>query len=367
MSLNIIYPSSTRDKYSQNDIVDFLISYEEKRVLMNSIRITGVVRVVSTASPNGRIDTSKKVNLDSVVGIHNAFQSITSSCDNFGIIENNTEYPRTYRMKMNASQPSTVMANESNKSCELRLGMDPKSKYLVLGNNAPDNDNGEGKDVSFSFKPDIALNKSSGDISNAKCGALKVSLRLSTNSQFLYGDNAGDYQYELRNLQLQYYSAPDKKGGGIAFESLYTVKGTAESNNTSLSTRVPAVVRSVSCVFVQQLHLDSAVYNNLIQERPPDVQRVEFSFNDNLTQYVSFVFKNHDEILYNYQRSLGYNGKSNMSQSHLWGEGDYYGIGLPFNQLVDMRQSKFGLNIVSGISNEVKYSVFMVFRGVVSL
>lgn len=367
MSLNVIYPSSTRDVYSQNDIVDFLISYENKRVMMNSIRITGVVRVVNASSPYGRVDTSKDVKLDSVAGIHNAFQSITSSCDNFGIIENNTEYPRTYRMKMNASQVNTMMANESDKTCELRLGMDSKSKFLVLGNNAPDSDNGEGKDVSFSFKPDIALNKSSDDISYGKCGALKVSLRLSTNSQFLYGNDAGNYKYELRNLQLQYYSGPDKKASNLAFETLYSVKSTAESNNTSLSTRVPAVVRSVSCVFVQQLHLDSAKYNNLIQERPPDVQRVEFSFNDNTTQYVSFVFKNHDEILYNYQRSLGYNGKSNMSQTHLWREGDYYGIGLPFNQLVDMRQSKFGLNIVSGITNAVKYSVFMVFRGVVNL
>jgi hypothetical protein len=365
MSLNIIYPSSTRDFYAQNDIVDFLVSYENKRVVASSIRITGVVRVVTAAGD--RINTSQDLNLDSVVGIHNAFQSITSSCDSFGIIENNTEYPRTYRMKLNASQSQSAMGTESDKSCELKLGNDPLSKYLLLGNNAPDGDSGEGKDVSFSFKPDIAFNKSSGDISFGKCGALKVSLRLSTNSQFLYGTDAAGYKYEIRNLQMQYYTAPDQKAGGIAFESLYTVKGTAESNNTSLSTRVPAIVRSVSCVFVQQLHLDSAEYNNLVQERPPDVQRVEFSFNDSTTQYVSFVFKNHAEILYNYQRSLGFSGKSNMSQQHIWRDGDYYGIGIPFNQLVDMRQSKFGLNIVSGISNAVKYSVFMMFRGVVQL
>jgi len=371
MSLNTIFPNSVRSQYTENDIVDFLISIENQQVLRNSMTITGTVEV--TDSTGAKIDTSKDVAIDAVDGIHAAFQGITCSCDRAGVVENNTIYPLWYRMKMNASQLDTMMANESNKTNALRLGVNDKTKDLLLGNNAANSDAGTGSQLSFAFKPDIAFNKSNDDIRFGKTGNLQLSLRMATNRQFLFGKDANDYTYAVKDLQLHYYTRPEAgKGGDLVFESIYSVKNTAESNNTNLSTRVPAVVRSVSCVFIQTNALDKFDYNNIQQERPPDVQRVEFSFNDSTTAYVSFVFQNQDEILYNYQRSLGYGynsylGKSNMTQQHVWGEGDMYGIGLNFGQLVDMRNQKFGLNLVSGISNAVKYSVFMVFRGVVSI
>ena len=372
MSLNTIFPNSVRDEYTENDIVDFLISIENQQVLKNSMTLTGTVEVVASAG-GAKIDIDKDVAIDAVDGIHAAFQGISCSCDRAGVVENNTVYPLWYRMKMNASQLDTMMASESNKTNALRLGVNSKMKNLLLGNNAADSDAGTGSRISFAFKPDVAFNKSNDDIRFGKTGNLQLSLRMATNRQFLFGANASDYVYKVRDLQLHYYTKPQQgKGDQLVFESIYSVKNTAESNNTSLSTRVPAVVRSVSCAFIQTQALDKYDYNNIQQERPPDVQRVEFSFNDSTTAYVSFVFQNQDEILYNYQRSLGYGfggylGKSNMTQQHVWGEGDMYGIGLNFGQLVDMRNQKFGLNLVSGISNAVKYSVFMVFRGVVSL
>lgn len=374
MSLNTIFPNSVRDTYTENDIVDFLISIENQQVLKNSMTITGTVEVVD--SNDNRIDTSKDVNIDAVDGVHALFQGITSSCDRAGVIENNIIYPLWYRMKMNASQLDTMMASETNKTSALRSGENSKTKFLLLGNNGADSDSGTGKRMSFAMKPDIAFNKSNDDIRVSKTGNLQLSLRMATNRQFLFGNNASSYSYKVRDLQLHYYTRPlQGKGENLVFESIYSVKNTAESNNTSLSTRVPAVVRSVSCAFIQTKALDNFVYNNIQQERPPDVQRVNFSFNDSTTAYVSFTFENQSEILYNYQRSLGYGyggylGKSNMTQHHIWGKGDMYGIGLNFGQLVDMRNSKFGLNIVSGIGSAAapeKYSVFMVFRGVVSV
>ena len=50
MSHNTIFPLSVKDKYRANDIVDWLLTFEGKQIVQNSIRITGTVRVDTDAN-----------------------------------------------------------------------------------------------------------------------------------------------------------------------------------------------------------------------------------------------------------------------------------------------------------------------------
>lgn len=135
-------------------------------------------------------------------------------------------------------------------------------------------------------------------------GGCKVSFRLATDEQFLFGANAADYSYALYDLRIEYKTVPDTGSPGpVVFETIHMIKTTAESNNTSISTWVPAVVQSVSMVFHVDSLLNNAVSNHLQLQQPPDVQRVEFSFNDSTTSYYNFALESQQEILYNYQQS----------------------------------------------------------------
>jgi hypothetical protein len=246
---------------------------------------------------------------------------------------------------------------------ELRTGDNSSAitKVLMMGN-------GNDRSASFSFKPDIAFNKPSDNIPFNKSGVCKITLRLATNYQFLFGSGmSAAYTYEIQDLQLHYKTVPMTSVKQLQFQTVESISNTVESNNSSLATLVPAIVESVSCVFIRSKNLDQAVPNHLSLEIPPAVSRVEFSFNDSTTQYISFVLEDREEILANYQQSWGYTGKSNISLLQLDHEGKSYGIGLPFGQLVDMSSSKFGLTLQSQIDNLDKYSITMFFRGVVSI
>lgn len=371
MSQNTIFPLSTKDAYRQNDIVDFLLAFEDKAIVQNSIRITGKVRVGAsgdiTANNGTKLNTSLDVQIDGTVGIAGAFQSITCSSDQQGVIENQNEHPRYVKAKSVAQTTAQHLFTDTRNTTELRTGTDIHTRYLLAGNNT---NVVADTQIPFSWKPDCAFNKSSQNISYKKTGGVKLSVRLATDQQFLYGANASTMSYALYDLRLEYKTVPDKgSSGNLAFATIHMIKNTAESNNTNLSTRVPAVVQSVSMVFHKDSQLNTYTYNHLQLEEPPGISRVEFSFNDSLTTYYNFALETVQEILYNYQKSWGVAGGSkNNINFPLLNKNENYGVGMPFGTYIDMTKgSKFGVNIRSNISSALKYGVFMYFRGIVQV
>ena len=372
MSHNTIFPLSTRANYRANDIVDWLLTFDGKQIIQNSIRITGKVRVdtdanIKDSSTVSRLDVSKDVQIDGTVGIASAFQSITCSSDNQGVIENQNEHPRYVKAKSVATHTAQQLFTDCRNTTELRTGEDVHTKYLLYGNSGTTADDCQ---IPFSWKPDIAFNKSSQNISSKKTGGLKLSVRLATDAQFLFGADAATYSYALYDLRLEYKTVPDAgASGNLVFETIHMIKTTAESNNTSISTRVPATVQSVSIVFHRDKDLNQPIPNHLQLQQPPGVSRVEFSFNDSLTTYYNFSLDTMQEILYNYQQSWGgaYGSKSNITLP-LLNHDESYGIGMPFGTYIDMSKgSKFGINLLSNINTNLKYGVFMYFRGIVQI
>ena len=359
-----IFPQSFKDAYVQNDVVDFMMTFENQSMLANSIRISGDLVINSTGTTpitSNSADNAANVVFDSIAGIHSAFQAIT--CSASAVIENNNDYPRYVKAKAMSSLANTQFGTESSRVCELRSGDTSSNISRAVATGNPNS-----RGISFNFVPDIALNKSSDHIPFNKTGPCKVTLRLATNNQFLYGSgNNSNYNYQIKNLQLHYRTIPQTSSKALQFETVMAISNTIESNNANLATRVPAVVQSVSCVFIREKNLNQPIPNHLALEVPPQVERVEFAFNDSTTQYITYELTDREEILYNYQRSWGQSQKHNLTLELLDHEGRAYGIGMPFGTMIDMSNQKFGLNLKSNISNQDKYAIIMFFRGVVPL
>lgn len=121
------------------------MTFEDKQIVANSIRITGNLRV----APGSSTDALQQWFLDSNTAIHGAFQGITSSCDELGVIENANEYPRWIKAKTGAIMTRQQRVTDSLNVTELRGAADSQMAAIVTGY-----DHNVGQD--FSFKPEIA-------------------------------------------------------------------------------------------------------------------------------------------------------------------------------------------------------------------
>lgn len=373
MSINVINPVSTRSTYSQNDKVDFTIALSPgESVVKNSIRITGLLKVSNGAT---NIKTTNNIYYDATCGISGVFQQIICSTQNQGVIETNSDYPRYVKSKMQAIMTPSQLASNSSNITELRCGSSTITNALLArsGKVAGFTNKTSGALVdaeytSFSMVPDICFNKSDNHIAGSKTGQLHISLRLATNYQFLFGaDVSTTYAFTLKNLQLQYWTIKQDVKGPLTMEKIIVIRNTLETPNSQFSTSVPAICRSVSCVFHEESTINTSLNNNLENQFLPGVERIQFSFNGDNQEYISNTIKTPNEILYNYLESWGDYDKSSISNNLLYVKGDGYGIGLDFKSFVDLSNQKFGLNIVSNVSSARKYAIFMIFRGIVTL
>jgi len=372
MSMNIINPVSSKSTYTQNDKVDFnIVTKPGESIVKNSIRITGLLKVSNGAT---NIKSTDIIYYDPTCGVSGVFQQIICSTQNQGVIETNMEYPRYVKSKMQAAMTPSQLASASSNLTELRCGSYTMTNSLLARSskvagftNKTTGALVDAEYTSFSMKPDICFNKSDNHIANSKTGQLNINLRLSTNNQFLFGSGVGTtYSYTLKNLQIQYNTIPQDVKGPLTMEKIIVEKNKVESNNSQLSTSVPAICRSVSCVFHEDSTLNTSAINSLENQYLPAIERVEFSWNGD-NEYISYTLKYPNELLYNYVDSWGDYDKTGLSNNLLNVEGDGFGIGLDFKSYVDLSNQKFGLNIVSNVSSTRAYAIFMIFKGIVTI
>lgn len=364
MSIQVINPVSSKELYVENDIVDFNMTFENKSFIPGSLRLTGELNV-----NNGANNLAKNVNCfyDGVAGAHSLFQSITCSTDKQGVIETNAQYPRYVKSKSVARQSYSQLCSNTANATELKISGDNLTAPLLAQSSNANGYDGVGENYTpFSVVLDVCFNKANNNIGFSKSGQMYVSLRLATNRQFLYGSASSGYSYQLQNLQLQYMVSPKDSSAPITMESIYGIRNTIESNNANIRTTVPAVCQSMSCIFHEEATLNTANSNDLELQTLPDVERVQFSFNDSNNTFIAYQLKYLDEILMNYQQSWGFTG-NNMINSVKLGNGSTYGIGLPFKQAINLSNQSIAMNIYSNCSPTNRYAVFMLFRAIVSI
>ena len=365
--MNSSFPISVKSQYNPNDIVDFLLSFENKSILPNSIRIKGILNITDNNGAATDITTTTNFNFD-YIGIHSFFSGFTSSSQKNGVIENwSSEYPRYTRAKYIANNSRQKLSSSSLSAPELKHGAVRSSKFL-LANDA--RNTADKNRVPFSFKPEIAWNKSNIAINHDKTGDIKLSLRLATAAQVFANPNAGNFSYNITELQVEYMSTLKKATGPLQMEVIQMVRNTAESNNTNISTKVPVVARSMTILFRQQGKLDNATEIHTRLEEPPKIERIEYQFNDSTQKYVTYALESREEFLANFQQSLGgdpMNGKHFLPVANEYHMESFFGLGLDFGEYLDLSKNKIGFNMKSSITSNLPYAVFMYFRGLVSL
>ena len=346
-----ILPQSVRDSYGENENISFVLSFAGQRIKQGSLRLCGNLTVSNLGVTS--------VSYDALTGVHSLWSSVVVESEKRGVIENLQALPRYIHMQSETLRDDTDVLSNSDQTTSLTLARDDQTTKF-LGGVVKRND------LPFSCKLQCCLNKSSGDISFARNGVITLSIRTASKNQFL--TNAGaTSEYSLSDVMLMYQTEPEKGGSAPVSASTYhMVKHTISSGSSSVQTRVPAVCESVSCSFVQAGRENSNDYNNNECSVLPGVSRVQWEFNDSMSM-VKYDMTERDEILYNYIRSMGVSDFNNVRVNTLVNESKTYGIGLNFYAGVNLLKEKIGVDIISSVTNNTPYSMYMFFRSAVSL
>lgn len=350
---NAVQPESLRDTYTANDTIDFKINYENQMLVCNTVKVEGVLNV-----PDATNVALQGIQLDRNVGSHSLFDTVTTEFQNMGIVENATEYPRFVRQFTDCNYTPDDMFN-ANQLVELKAPSDAVAQNMLNSTNNV---------VDFSVKPLIALNRvSAGNrfLSYDKTGAITIRLRLATVLSALYGINVTNTTgYTISGLKLVYNTIPKMSSKeAVNMMSYVQLKQILSSGLSNINTRVPAVCRGVSCSFIDVAHLNTTQFNQLETERLPNVREVVFMFNDNTNTYITYPLRTQVEVQEHYLESLNMTGHSAMDKS----KNSKYGIGLDFNQFIDLRNQKFNCQIQSDVQSGSPYQMYMYFHTAIAV
>ena len=164
-------------------------------------------------------------------------------------------------------------------------------------------------------------------------------------------------------------TADDGKDETVFMNTKINIKKSINANATQMSVRIPAVCQAVSATFLDQAtQNDTANTNTLSLQRPEQVSRVIFSFNDSLNRLISYELDQEVPILHHYLRSFKADIDANQSSIGLLKSNDSYGVGVNFNQFVNLENQRFGIELQSqvGSSNKV-YIMYAYFHSLIQV
>ena len=101
---------------------------------------------------------------------------------------------------------------------------------------------------------------------------------------------SGAVNYSLHNVRLLFTSIPDDgKQGKMIMSSYDMVKSTMISSQVNVQCTVPSrAVKSVSVVFLRQKQESDLTLNTNELQQLPQFDEVSYSFQDTLTNYVTY-------------------------------------------------------------------------------
>ena len=368
-----VFPTNTNSQYTQLNNIDFELSFPMRKMIANSVRLEGKVRFNQTG--NVQVGRNDEVSYDFMIGANALFQDIQTQSTNQGNIELITELPRYTKMVATAMSSEDDMSNISN-LCELKCQNYTVSTDVMRGNAngqlaiADPNVNGP---ISFSVKPIFALNQvsnpSGGDVHvrHATTGDIRISVRLARDVAVIWGATTGA-NYAVSDLSLTFLSVEDDgKQSPLTVRTKLNISQSIQSSFANVSVNVPSLSNGVSCSFLRQDKENTYDYNNTELDRPPNVNNIEFLFNDQTNKYVTFKLDTQEQFIDSYLLSIRNQNEGNTFSLSNIRANTAYGQGINFNQLLDLSKNRFGINLSSAISNIQPYLIYMYFHGFVTL
>lgn len=364
-----VFPTNTKVNYTSLNNVDFELNFPNRKLVANSIRIEGNIRCNSSGTT--QVVATDEIYFDNYVGANALISDIQTVTANQGSIELITELPRYTKMISSAFSSEDDFNNISN-LCELKCQNLSIAKQVLLGNNNENKavaDPNVNEPISFSIKPNFCLNQASNlsggnvNISSRTTGDLRVSIRLSRNEAVFFG-NTTEANYQISNLSLVYLTVPeDNKQEQITLRTKVNISQSIQSTFSNISVNVPSRANGVSISFLRQDKENNYLYNNTQCDKLPNVDNVEFLFNDSTNKYITFKLDTQEMILNNYEQSITSSSDSNLMTLDRLKASDAYGVGVNFNQLLDLSVNRFGLNVASAVTNNAPYLAYMFFHG----
>jgi len=349
---NAVKPLNIKALYSANDIVDFTLKLRPGRAIKaGSLRVSGYLNIQKQAP--GSSDWVPCTKDDSVfvspyAGVHSFFRN--SSCSvNDRTLEQNSMYPRWASMVKQSKLTLEGINTSSMATIEL---CGTQNNVALLGSQVAPNTVtlpgvvGEVFSIPFSFKPEIALNKSSGaDLGQSQFPQMKVLFNLCSAIEALYSTATAEYiqaniaalQYSFLDLQLGWYETvevPSREP--VTFKTVSLITQTLISSNATFAVNSPNIYDAISMSFIKQEHRNKLNFDNYSSEYIPGIEnigsRVEATVSGN-DQPIRFAIQTYSELALNYGKSLAADVKNSLmntytSQNGCWGIGYRFTSGI---------------------------------------
>jgi len=369
-----------KDTYTDFDNIDFQLSAQGRKILGNSIRILGNITVYPSKTAT---NLDENISYDGLTGSHSWFQSITTSFQSVGQIENLQFYPHKVASKARA-QLSNEDLFQSQYACENRVPDGIMSSALLKGttcNNGATYNADLNRTLDFAIKPDFCLNNFVAGTDNAlpyaKTGDINISLIVSRSVSVLYGDDATgegsigvDRNITLSNVRIVFTSIMDDGRYAKSYDMVVSssLKQSLQSSYATIQSNAPlALCDRFWMVFVKQADDNNPLANGLQCIRPPAVARVEYLYNDSFNSEFHYALVNEEEILTNFVRAVNNVSADNQCNLNKLDSNDGYGLGLLLGGYMDFRSNKLSINIQSAISSAEPITAYLFFSGVVSV
>ena len=173
----------------------------------------------------------------------------------------------------------------------------------------------------------------------------------------LFGQSCqdGTATYTLKNIRLTYVSIPDDgKQGKMMMDSYAFIKSNMISTQANVQARVPArAVSACSITAVSQANENSLTNNSYALESLPQLDELNFSFQDTLTNYITYTIDDLQDALTRGVKSFpGGNAHNNSCNPNQQAAQRGYILGTDFDgQVIDLSGQKFGVSIKSLFNN----------------
>tara|TARA_R110000764_G_scaffold183606_3_gene269338 strand:+ start:1 stop:1041 length:1041 start_codon:yes stop_codon:yes gene_type:complete len=346
-------------------------------MLSSTVRLTGDVLVTSTKADNTTFATNN-IYLDNLTGAHSFFDSIQTSIDSVGQIENILEYSKYVKAKALATtSPSDLF--KASAVCEMKAPNHSWSRVTLKGVNATRADNARTDNANFSIKPDICLNSmysETGDnsLSYRKSGQVRVSVRVNRGLSTVFGPSVpetsaiGSLTITLTNVRLHFQSIlDDGQDSVLTMPNIINVKSTIQSSFANINCAVPAICRGVTATFIEQSKENSGLSNPLACNNVPQLSKLQFIYNNTVNNsLVSYQITDYPEMLERFKDSVSLSRHSSASLLNVK-HNNGFGIGLSFGGLMDLSRQRFNIQMTSAITNVSPFTINMFFHGVQTL
>lgn len=370
--------------FSEYNTIDFNVVASGRALMLGSIKLAGQLIVNTAGSGTGgtRTDRTKDIKLDNKIGAHAVFASFQSEITtgpNAQVLENCQEYARYCALLNIATEKETDVCDLQD-LCQLK-GAFEANGATNLGQQFTNTANGQcvpDDDPTFCIHPKICFNSPVGSklYSFDKLGNIKISCNLARTVNALYGqDMDANVNYSLHNVRLLFMSVPDTvPQSPLLMDSYSMIKSTMVSPQVNVQSRVPArKVKSVSIVFLRQKQESSLKQNTNELQQLPQLDEVSYSFQDTLTNYITYNITDLGDALKRGIESVpgaDANPRNNMVQPDNQAGQKGYILGTDFDgEFIDLSSQKFGFLCKSKFDNmnNDQRLVYLYFHNALSL